>query len=488
MESQKNYLGNKRLSKSILSSDDEESEEEIKIIRDNNQNNEIINMIDSDSDSQLINKKNLNNNNSENTDNNNENSDNNNSDKNNDNSDNSNDNSDNNNIPNFNKFEEDEEELKKKNEEKIRLSNLLNQDMIDMDDSQEQNSKNKYIGDKYNKDRKDNKVVSISFNPEQFFPWIRKKSLSQKNKGILRLHYEIIEFYNFIKPTKKENELFKKTFEEIKKIINNVWPTWKLAIYGSFATNLNLPDSDIDILILPDINEGKNSELKILKKIHDIFMKEDKFSYVQIINARTPIIKSTLKETNINIDISIFRKNGYASNKTVNSIINEIPWIRPLNYLIKFYLRQKDLNSVHQGGVSSFIIFNLLYAYIRYFFKNNLYKERNTNLGTILIGFFQFYGFNFEYDKVGISNRFGGFFYKRNNRKSLLSLENFQDPTQDIGRSCYKFNKVIECFKMARDALYYPSKYDSKSFIGEFITVDEKMKERYKKYKNENNK
>ena len=41
---------------------------------------------------------------------------------------------------------------------------------------------------------------------------------------------------------------------------------------------------------------------------------------------------------------------------------------------------------------------------------------------------------------------------------------------------------------MARDALYYPSKYDSKSFIGEFITVDEKMKERYKKYKNENNK
>ena len=114
MESQKNYLGNKRLSKSILSSEDEESEEEIKIIRDNNQNNEIINMIDSDSDSQLINKKSLNNNYSENTDNNNENSDNDNSDKNNDNSDNSNDNSDNKNIPNLNQFEEDEEELKKK--------------------------------------------------------------------------------------------------------------------------------------------------------------------------------------------------------------------------------------------------------------------------------------------------------------------------------------------------------------------------------------
>jgi hypothetical protein len=38
---------------------------------------------------------------------------------------------------------------------------------------------------------------------------------------------------------------------------------------------------------------------------------------------------------------------------------------------------------------------------------------------------------------------------------------------------------------MARDGLYYPSKFDSKSFIGEFISVDDKLKERYNMIKNE---
>ena len=448
------YLGNKRLSKYILSSDDED--ENINISREKNKNEDVIKILDESLDSEIEEKKN---NNTKI-------------------------------INDITQCEEDEEQELKKKLEKKKLSRLFNLDMIEMDE-EDKNNKNNSLNNKeknYNKDKKDNnnyKVESIPFNPEQFFPWITKKSLSQKNRGILKLHFEIIEFYNFIKPTKKENEIRIKTFKEIKNIINNTWPNWKLAIYGSFATDLNLPDSDIDILILPDINESKNSEENILKKISDVFIKENKFSYIEVIKARTPIIKSTLKETNINIDISIFRKNGYASNKIVNSIIKEIPWIKPLNYLIKYYLRQKNLNSVHQGGVSSFIIFNLLYAYIRYFFKNNLYKERNTNLGTLLIGFFQFYGFNFEYDKVGISNRFGGFFYKRNKGKYLLSLENFQDPNQDLGKSCFKFIKVIECFRMARDGLYYPSKFDSKSFIGEFISVDDKLKERYNMIKNE---
>ena len=88
-------------------------------------------------------------------------------------------------------------------------------------DEEDKNNKNNSYNNKeknYNKDKKDNnnyKVESIPFNPEQFFPWITKKSLSQKNRGILKLHFEIIEFYNFIKPTKKENEIRIKTFKEI---------------------------------------------------------------------------------------------------------------------------------------------------------------------------------------------------------------------------------------------------------------------------------
>ena len=42
--------------------------------------------------------------------------------------------------------------------------------------------------------------------------------------------------------------------------------------------------------------------------------------------------------------------------------------------------------------------------------------SKNQTLGHILCGFFQFYGFDFNYEIVGISIRHGGFFYKKEDR------------------------------------------------------------------------
>jgi hypothetical protein len=74
---------------------------------------------------------------------------------------------------------------------------------------------------------------------------------------------------------------------------------------------------------------------------------------------------------------------------------------------------------------------------------------------------------------------------KKNN---LLSVENFQDNEQDIGRGAYKFRCVLDVFKQARDALYYPSKYPLESYLAEFITIDDFIRKRaLKKIKLNNN-
>ena len=69
-------------------------------------------------------------------------------------------------------------------------------------------------------------------------------------------------------------------------------------------------------------------------------------------------------------------------------------------------------------------------------------------------------------------------------RPFSLSVENFQDITQDIGKSAYKFNKVIERFKQARDSLFYPETYPVVSYLNQFIKVDDFILKRIAKPKN----
>lgn len=65
-------------------------------------------------------------------------------------------------------------------------------------------------------------------------------------------------------------------------------------------------------------------------------------------------------------------------------------------------------------------------------------------------------------------------------RGGLLSVENFQELEQDVGKSAFKFKKVLDSFKQARDALYYPSKYPIDSYLAQFIHVDSFLASRYK--------
>jgi non-canonical poly(A) RNA polymerase PAPD5/7 len=255
-----------------------------------------------------------------------------------------------------------------------------------------------------------------------------------------------------------------------------------------------LPDSDIDILIVQQsenkINE-ENSEIEkdkiseIIKKIYNILFDTKNFTYIEMIKAKVPIIKCTLKETEVNVDISFFRKNGADAVKTIEKIIDIFPEIRPLTLVIKYTLRQRQLNEIYKGGISSFIIFSLIYYYMSDVRKKilddikNGKKEGELTLGHLLVGFFNFYGFMFNYDELGISIRSGCFLYKRKEHKpNTLSIENFQDINQDMGKNCYNFKKVVETFRNARDSLYYPENSPVISYLSGFILPDDILKKR----------
>ena len=332
---------------------------------------------------------------------------------------------------------------------------------------------------------KNEQKLSSSNSDDSFYPWIKPNSKCYVTNGMLKLHYEILDFCDFIQLNDKEKKLREKTFNFIKNTIETKYPEFTCILYGSFKTGLSLPFSDIDILILSkggkDEDISKNKILdESINKIHELFLSTKSFSYLEKIKAKVPIIKCTYKETDINVDISFFRKNGFSAVKTIEKVIENFPEIKPLMLVIKYTLRQRDLNEIYKGGVSSFIIFSLLYYYIADLRKKiiidakNGKKEPELTLGHLLLGFLDFYGFQFNYEKLGISIRNGGFLFKReDDGKNLLCIENFQDINQDMGKSCFKFRKVVETFKFARDSLYYPPNSPVISYLSGFIFPDE---------------
>jgi non-canonical poly(A) RNA polymerase PAPD5/7 len=78
-------------------------------------------------------------------------------------------------------------------------------------------------------------------------------------------------------------------------------------VFGSFATGLNLPKSDIDIVCIhPSV-----SETTLIHRISYELHRSGLFTkIINIKSTKCPIIKLTDKETGIPIDLSFNRENG----------------------------------------------------------------------------------------------------------------------------------------------------------------------------------
>lgn len=240
------------------------------------------------------------------------------------------------------------------------------------------------------------------------YPWVTKRTAEYK--GMPKLHFEICDFYEYIKPHPSEFEVRKKSFDMIKNLILKKFNNWRVKSFGSFPNGIFLADSDVDIVV---ISHRKDDSKKSLEKLYDyLYSQSHLFDFIRKIDAKVPIIKLQLKETKINLDISADRKNGYDAKRIVKRSLNDFHALKPLLYVLKYFIKQKKLNETFTGGISSFLLFNFVLAFLQY--KNKTESNSKTlNLGQLLVDFFQFYGFDFNYDEIGISVRYGGFFYRR---------------------------------------------------------------------------
>jgi len=282
------------------------------------------------------------------------------------------------------------------------------------------------------------------YNREVNYPWISESTLKTRDLHTF-LHNEILDYVKWIEPSKEDRSTREDLVKKIKRVVKDSYPDAVVMVFGSCATNLNLPNSDIDLLVYyPEVKE-----VTMLNKLCNNLVKHIEVQSIEPLKfTKVPLIKLREKHTKINVDISFNRTNGIYCVKLVKFLQKKYPELRPLILILKAFLKSRELNETYHGGVGSFLLTMLVTSYLQ-----RKYKEGGTDkmdLGKHLIDFFYLYGQVFNYDYVGISIRKEGSYFTKEKRgwdshdqnRSRLCVENPQDPEVDIGRPSYNIKRV----------------------------------------------
>ncbi|XP_075868179.1 terminal nucleotidyltransferase 4A isoform X2 [Nelusetta ayraudi] len=316
-------------------------------------------------------------------------------------------------------------------------------------------------------------------------PWKARKY----NPGLLGLHEEVIDFYNFMSPRPEEAAMRKEVVNRIEMIIKELWPTADVQIFGSFSTGLYLPTSDIDLVVFGKWERPPLQELEQALRKHNV---AEPLSIKVLDKATVPIIKLTDQETDVKVDISFNVETGVRAASFIKDYVKMYPVLPYLIFVLKQFLLQRDLNEVFTGGISSYSLILMVISFLQLHPRIDA-RNPNENLGVLLIEFFELYGRHFNYLKTAIRIKNGGAYITKeeimramNNgysRPSMLCIEDPLLPGNDVGRGSYGAVHVKQVFDYAYTVLShavsplarsYPNK-DSESTLGRIIRLTEEV-------------
>ncbi|XP_062922969.1 terminal nucleotidyltransferase 4B [Mobula hypostoma] len=343
-----------------------------------------------------------------------------------------------------------------------------------------------------NKRKRDNKASTFGLNYSLLSgsghyngtPW-KNRNYSE---GVVGLHEEIIDFYNYMSPRHEEAKMRMEVVERIENVIKELWPSADVQIFGSFSTGLYLPTSDIDLVVF-----GKWETLPLwtleeaLRKHHVA----DESSVKVLDKATVPIIKLMDSYTEVKVDISFNVQNGVKAAQLIREFIKKFPVLPYLVLVLKQFLLQRDLNEVFTGGIGSYSLFLMAVSFLQLHSRDDVYSC-DANLGVLLIEFFELYGRHFNYLKTGIRINDGGSYVAKDEvqknmtdgyRPSMLYIEDPLQQGNDVGRSSYGAMQVKQAFDYAYVVLshavspiakFYPNK-ECESILGRIIRVTQEV-------------
>ena len=256
-----------------------------------------------------------------------------------------------------------------------------------------------------------------SINPT---PWLKKSGYITAHAGF-RLHKEVCDFYDFVRPQKFEQVVREELLSRLQAAVNTEMPKCRVHCFGSFAAGLYLPNADMDVVVLSDsyCTHGEKVVCQTNSKMRKFgdFVTRSKLaqpgSVELIFGAKVPLVKFVDRITAIRIDVSFENDTGVVANNTFNDWKQQFPAMPVLVTVVKQFLMMRGLNEVMNGGIGGFSVTCLVTSLLQ-----NMPRVQSgemapeEHLGEMLIEFLDFYGNRFDISRTGITMNPPGYFDK----------------------------------------------------------------------------
>lgn len=266
-------------------------------------------------------------------------------------------------------------------------------------------------------------------------PWLVADHRSTENPGfryvqhrhhfiltdVFRLHKEICDFYDYVKPQKHEQIIREDLLQRLQTAIKKRLPDCELYCFGSFAAEMYLPDADMDLVVISSTFRrlGQRAACQSQSQMFQFAHHLEKAGVAAhgstqvIFKAKVPLVKFVDQMTGIQVDVSFENETGLVANETFNAWKQQFPAMPILTTVIKQFLKMRDLSEVVNGGLGGFSVTCLVTSLLQ-----NLPRVQSgeiipeQHLGEMLLEFFDLYGNQFDLARTGISMNPPGYYDK----------------------------------------------------------------------------
>lgn len=287
---------------------------------------------------------------------------------------------------------------------------------------------------------------------------------------VSRLHKELVDFHEFVRPYSFEAECRKELIARIQQAIrswrgnNNI----EVRSFGSFASELYLPTADMDLVAVSPsyLRSGAKSfcqsKTQMFGLSHHLIRIAKKGTMIVIGKAKVPILKFVDEHTDLKVDISFENDSGLRAIDTFLDWKRDYPEAPQLVVIVKQLLAMRGLNEVHSGGIGGFTIICLVVSMFQLMPQE---QSRSGNaqgrLGELLLNFLDLYGNKFNRHTTGIIMDPPGYFNKQHDycaariNPSGLTIIDPNRADNDISGGSKQVEKVFQCFRGALNMIQH---------------------------------
>ena len=322
------------------------------------------------------------------------------------------------------------------------------------------------------------------------------------NEDIISYNKTLINILDSLSSLKEY--IIERIKSQIKECLYSDSFSYKVDIYGSFKSHLDIVCSDIDMVFIPSkVNKVDISDL-IQRLSNYLLSTKEYYKVTPIYTASIPLIKLIVNYENyltnnkallnnysklinsdlyknypydkekeisfINIDISF--PVSFNNKKSKNTPFLQIEYIRNslkkytdadiVIRILKRALKLTDMNNSYKGGLSSYTLFLLVISFLKNTNKTNginTNKPKQNSYGHAFRGTVKFFSeFDFYSNIIDIENKNGEIFLKRNKRYNSPEYKNIPiilDPVngQNAGKSSFRINDVQKTIVIINEEL-----------------------------------